>query len=243
MRSRQTGSAHIAIIIVLIIALFAALGIVFYQNFIAKNGTQSSTDHTTQQVKKDTVKTARMAFDGIIYALDYPNTWTVKTTRADGTSNASTLLTSPSQTVQVKFDITSGGIGGMCDPNSGLKVSYYKIYPSAAPKLTGQPLYVVETMYDAPDGGYFYNIGLTLDGGATHASIGDSYCNIVPVGIASSLVMDNGKVISPLIVANISFPKLTKDAHPVSEMQPIKDLLKTDDYKAAVKILGSARKE
>jgi flagellar basal body-associated protein FliL len=70
----QRGSAHIIVIMILIIALFAALGVVFYQNFIVK---KTDTSQSSQPVvsSMDTLKTARVAFNSSIYALDYPKDW------------------------------------------------------------------------------------------------------------------------------------------------------------------------
>jgi len=240
-RTTQTGSAHIIVIILLIIALFAALGVVFYQNFVIKKADNSRAD-TSSSVPLSTTKTARIAFNSTIYALDYPEKWTVKSDPLDN-SGTSTTFTSPDQKVQAAFTISGGGVGGSCDVNDGLKVSYYKVYPEAVTKLSSQPLSMVETMFDAPGGGYYYGIGLTPDSGATHAAVGDTHCNVTQVGFAASLVTDGTKITSPTIIAKILFPKLTKEGAPVSEMQPVKELLATDDYKAAVKVLESARKE
>jgi len=129
---------------------------------------------------------------------------------------------------------------------SNLKISSYAIQPSANTNLTGQPTALVETMYDHENGGYDYHIGLTEDGGATHAAVGDAFCTVAFVGVASALqINDDGTVKQPLIIAQISFPNLqNNDKGPASpDMQTIKDLMKSDDYKAAVKILESARKE
>ncbi|HMH70203.1 MAG TPA: hypothetical protein VK502_02295, partial [Candidatus Saccharimonadales bacterium] len=132
------------------------------------------------------------------------------------------------------------GLGGACDANDGLKISYYKVHSTMVAKLTDQSLYTVEALTDAVGGGYQYTIGLTQDGGATHAAIGDSHCNVTPVGVAAASVAGSD---APTIIARIVFPKLTKDGAPVKEMQPVKDLIATDNYKAAVKVLESLRKE
>jgi hypothetical protein len=66
------------------------------------------------------------------------------------------------------------------------------------------------------------------------------------VGIASTaLLAANGKDLAkPSIEATIEFPKIVNTPEvAVKEMQPVKDMLATDDYKAAVKIIESARKK
>lgn len=236
----QHGSAHVVVIIILIIALFAALGVVFYQNFIVKKDVH--TNMPMAPAPKDTTKTVRVAFQSTIYALDYPKDWTVKSDTPN-LGDTTTTLVSTDGTVQVRFAISQGGIGGMCDTKDGQKISYYNVLPASNTKLTDQALALVEAIYDAEGGGYRYGIGLTQDGGATHAAVGDSHCNVVPVGVASSVLVNNNTIVRPTIVATIEFPKLTKNGAPVSEMQPVKDLMASDDYKAAIKILESARKE
>lgn len=239
----QRGSMHIIVIAVLIIALFATLGVVFYQNFIAKK--EETVKIVPSPTTADTFKTERVAFNSSIYALDYPKEWSLKTETASGSSMGGTLtrLTSPDQKVEVDFTVAETAVNNSCDVNDGLKVSYYKVYPTAVTKLTDESLYVVESLYDNAGGGYLYAIGLTPEGGDTHAAIGDSHCNVSQVGQASSALYTNNALVHPTIKAAVAFPKLTKDAAPIKEMQPAKDLIATDSYKAAVKILESARKE
>ncbi|HTJ73017.1 MAG TPA: hypothetical protein VL481_00310 [Verrucomicrobiae bacterium] len=242
--STRGGSASIVIIAVLFLALMASLGVVFYQNFIQKKPETSQTQQQSKKSTEQTLKTSRIAFHSTIYALDYPETW--KYTPYEAAGNSGLHIKSPDEKVDVRISISSGGIGGTCDLKSNLKISSYAIQPSANTNLTGQPTALVETMYDHENGGYDYHIGLTEDGGATHAAVGDAFCTVAFVGVASALqINDDGTVKQPLIIAQISFPNLqNNDKGPASpDMQTIKDLMKSDDYKAAVKILESARKE
>ena len=155
-------------------------------------------------------------------------------------------ITNTDQSVRATFKISKDSVDGACDVNDGLKLRYYDVSKNAVTKLADAPLYMVEAMTDAAGGGYNYNIGLTPEGGETHASLGDPQCTVLQVGIASSVVIDNATsaVVKPTIIARIDFPKLlTGKETKVKEMQQVKDLLATDDYKAAVKILESARKK
>jgi len=69
MKSRnQSGSAHVVIIIVLVVVLIGALGFIFWQNFIK---TDQPTANTSQTVKQDTTEEAK---DGtIVGSLTYPS--------------------------------------------------------------------------------------------------------------------------------------------------------------------------
>jgi hypothetical protein len=242
-RNNETGSLHAVIIAVLFVALMATLGVVFYQNFVAKKADVTPKE-TKTTVKTSTDETARVAFNSNIYALDHPSNWKATQT----SQNGSTLLVeNPQKTVRVKFVVSEGGIGGTCDQNATAKITSYTIKNNVNTRLTGESLSLVEALYDHDVGGYDYHIGLTEDGGATHASVGEAFCNVAFVGVASTpKFAEDGKTLQrPLIVAEVSFPKLgtMKEKPAAKDMQTIKDLMATSDYKAAVKILESARKE
>lgn len=225
----------------------ASLGVVFYQNFVQKKPETKQTE-TTADVKTDTLKTARVAYHSTIYALDYPEDWKFTSSKVENSADdTDSLFESPDGKVKVRFAISSNGIGGTCDESLAPKVAYYNVVPAINTRLSGQPLSLVETINDVAGGGYDYKIGMTEDSGATHAAEGDSICTILYTGIASSLKFSDtktGVVEQPLIMANIVFPTLKNDkGAPAPDKQTIKDLMNTDDYKAAVKILESARKE
>ena len=70
--TKQTGSAHIGIVIILVVALIGALGVIFWQNFTQKDTTTDhNTTSTTDETKKDTIE---LAEDGaIVGSLTYPS--------------------------------------------------------------------------------------------------------------------------------------------------------------------------
>ena len=239
----QAGSSlHAVIIIVLFISLMATLGIVFYQNFIAGKPAAVQTQKPAEVMTTIT----RIAFNSDIYSLDYPKEWKSITTKSDEQANGGsvTKITNPEGTVAATFTISGAGMSGACDVNDGLKISYYTIKDIPVGSLTDVPVYLVQAIVDNPGGGYQYIIGLTPDSGATHAVVGDSHCNVRSVGTASFLVLDGQKVVKPTILTSITFPKLSKaEDGSIKDMRQIKDMMDTDDYKAAVEVLESARKE
>lgn len=244
----QAGSLSAIIIAVLFIALMATLGVVFYQNFIQEKP-KATPQQTAHEPTGDTMKTARVAFGNDIYALDYPDNWkeTKTPTKTDAAVKGTELvLTSPSGKVAVKFVVDQATIDTTCDKADGRKISYYNVAGDANVKLTGIPLSMVETLYDHTGGGYDYLVGLTQEGGATHASVNNTHCNITLVGLASTYhAATNAKPMQPLILAQVIFPELpVKDEKPAApDMQTIKELIATDEYKLALKALESARKE
>jgi hypothetical protein len=241
----QGGDAHVVIIVVLILALLGALGFVAYQNFIVKKSADGSAMTESDQKPVETTTTARFAFNNAVYAAEYPKDWSKKVLDQAGNGYE---FRNPDETVKVRFEVAEGGIGGSCDPTSPLKVRFYKVSSAGVTKLGKTPAYLVETMTDADGGGYNYKIGLTEDGGETHAAVGDSHCTVAYVGIAARLIVDiqTNVIEQPTTIAEIEFPKLAEDKtnpRKVKEMQPVKDMLASSDYKAAVKLLESTRKE
>lgn len=244
----QSGSAHLVIMILLVVALLGALGVVFYQNFIAKDKKTPETPPTSQT--GEALSTARLAFNSDIYEVDYPKDWKVVTTKPGGESTMT--IASADQSVRVTINVSGAAAGGACTPNDTMKVRYYKVYPTTITKLTSAKLNVVEAMTDAEGGGYNYVIGLSPDGGETHAAVDDSHCTVQNVGIASYAVTDGAtrELTQPTIIAKIDFPNLVgfpelADVNntKIREMQQVKDILVRDEYKDAVKILESARKK
>lgn len=238
-QNRQAGSLHAVIIAVLFVALMAALGVVFYQNFIAKK------EVVIQQEapKEEKPLTARVAFNSDIYSLEYPKDWKNHASSSQAVSSAT--ISNPEETVKVVFVATGVDLENKtCNTNDGLKISAYSVDKSPVTKLTEESLYLVETIHDSEGGGYLYRMGLVPDSGATHATIGESHCNVRNVGIASPLVLEGERVVLPSIAAYIIFPKLQSDTSiVVKDMKTIKDMINTQDYRTAVKILKSARKE
>jgi hypothetical protein len=242
----QKGSAHVIIIALLIVALSGTLGIVFYQNFIAKTPlTETVNDLPTEA--NQAVK-AQIAFKGTIYEMEQPNAWKVieETAAQEPTPTSILKIANPDQTIHVTLTVSDMLEDRPCDANDGLKVRYYNVHKNPVKNLVDEPLYVVEAMTDHAGGGYNYSIGLTQDGGDTHAALADSHCTIKNIGIASFPVLDTTtkKMSVPAVTATITFPKLLDPKEQkIKSMDPAKELIATDYYKAAVKILESARKK
>ncbi len=238
---KEAGGAHVFLIILVVVLLIGLLGYMFYQNFMnkpvaeqPKAGGQTSSS----------LLTTRFAYGDATYALDYPKGWS-EAALDPGSDVKDMTISNPDRSIEVMFNVSPGGLGGMCDTTDGLKVRYYHVSDWKNTKLTSQSLRFVEAMTDYPEGGYKYVIGLSPEGAETHSSEGDSHCTVGYVGVASRVaVSPSGEVEKPTIIARILFPKLPDAADArVKSMDIVKDIMKTDDYKAAVKILESARKE
>lgn len=95
---KEQGSAHVIIIVVLIVAVLGLLGFVFWQNFIAKKDTpkadtaSTSTASTSTPTPTPDVKNYQNNTAGI--SLNYPSSWTLSEDTSDPTVLAT--ITSPS---------------------------------------------------------------------------------------------------------------------------------------------------
>jgi len=81
----QKGSAHVVIIVILVVALLGALGFIFWQNFINKEPAPKQTETTQNQPKDEYAgwKTYKSTRDG--YTIKYPSDWfLINETTTDG---------------------------------------------------------------------------------------------------------------------------------------------------------------
>lgn len=81
--SKRTGSAHVVVIIILVVALVAALGFIFWQNFVQKDSAKT-TDTTADSSKQtdttddsDTVATGTMTGKAVYPSEAYPDDFKV----------------------------------------------------------------------------------------------------------------------------------------------------------------------
>ena len=178
-RSGQHGSAHAVVVVALIIALLGALGVVFYQNFIIKGPAEVMVRQ--EEAQNPMLPTARLTFGDAVYNFTYPTDWIVDVASNKDMVSSLSLL-SRDKKVRVHVTIFGEDMKFDCAPgNENRKVRYYEVSRNPVTKL-GNTAYVVEAITDAKDGGYEYKIGLTQDGGDTHAAVGDPYCTVFNVG-------------------------------------------------------------
>lgn len=247
MRQREKGDVMAVVFGVLIVALMAALGVIFYQNFLTKDDKASDQPQQVVTTPDTSESTAQLAFESDIYELNHPKEWLAVTSQnaKDQPRGSTVTVTNPDQTIRVTLSVSAAKQDGSCT-SGDLKISHYTVSQKASKTLAAETLYLVEAIVDHKDGGYSYMIGMTPEGGDTHAAVGQPLCNVARVGHASTLVYaEDGKtVLRPTIVATIDFPKLPAAPKPASkDMQGIKDLMATDDYKLAVKAIESAHKK
>ncbi len=100
---KQQGSAHVIIVVVLVVALLGALGFIFWQNFIAKDSESKSNEKQTtkqedkkKEVVSEETEDAQAMPDGYIayndestgFSLAYPKEWgDLKITQTQSSTN------------------------------------------------------------------------------------------------------------------------------------------------------------
>lgn len=113
---RQNGSAHVAIIIILIAALLGTLGFIFWQNFVKKSDTTNietskSTDEGKDDEQKPGADTLVYRNDSIGIEFTYPKDW-IKVECDD------TYITDPQN--RVYFGTNEAGLGIVKGSDSNL---------------------------------------------------------------------------------------------------------------------------
>jgi hypothetical protein len=127
------GSAHVIVIVLLVVALLGLLGFVLYQNIMLKEAVSSDTNkppETTSQSSNaaaeqvpDLVKGSIDASFGTTLGFKYPSTWKYSqkmagTIESQGSWTQKITLTSPTGNYTVQYFVgAGGGLGGMCNPS------------------------------------------------------------------------------------------------------------------------------
>jgi hypothetical protein len=140
-RKTETGSAHIVIIIILVVALLGTLGFVFWQNFLKPKTDTAQTITTSTSTTKTVVAADPYAgwlsysSDRAAFSVQYPADW--KVTDASATGGDLVHLMSPNivkeqnnspdaanYDIEVSFESTTGSmIATQLDAVSALKLS------------------------------------------------------------------------------------------------------------------------
>lgn len=199
MRSLQNGSAHIIIIIGLVIALIGALGWIFFMN--ATNKELGSSTVIRTQSKNDDTSPVKM-FDACLQneklCFTYPSDWThtpKQSTRNLGQGDFGIdqdKIQSASKNVTISVETGIDGIGGTCDPE--VNSSYFVTLESRELNVQVRHddwegfvgnLYAVRTVrFDADTSKYTPDTFLThskeIISSGKHAPCSTGYADIFP---------------------------------------------------------------
>jgi hypothetical protein len=159
--SKQTGSAHVVIIVILIIALISTLGFVFWQNFIAKDDKVEPIVQTSAQKgtpKEIVYKTYQTDIHPISFK--YQDTWSLENAQAnDQYAFSRSVDVETDKADKISFSVGGQGIGGTCGPNDEVSSNTIDIVPTSI--KAAKPVTLSFTVLTNKDGGYDATYGLT----------------------------------------------------------------------------------
>lgn len=251
-RQQQTGSAHLIIIIMLVIVLLGSLGFIFWQNFIEKKVEVAKTPEITKatNVKTEPINATpestltEIAADDLVgtnLAIKYPKTWTMTHSEHSDAEIAvyskQYKISSPDSSLSIKYIVTNVGGGGMCDPINGdeivqLDKSDIAGYPKA--KFVS---------YSSNNGVFF--AGIEPNNEKTNAAkIGDSSCSTTTFSGMSGVLNNipssklSEKDTSVSLSLSIEFNNIKKDSS-ANASELFRQTLTTENYKTAKRIIES----
>ncbi len=245
---KQQGSAHLVIVVVLVLALLGALGFIFWQNFIQKTESNVVKTKTVAQSSTNTetksLKTA--VFDPVFsvrLGLSYPEDWTLERSTdgpipLDGDKGATTeIITvfSPSKNIYVRYQMgANGGIGGACSPEDSGTISVIR-----NTALKSFPYGSFSENIIKVGSGYKYFAGIMSSDALAIAKVGGSECDL---SMASSIPLaekDNTMLMGAVIFIKglkRDYPGITSDLSTISD---IENGFKDSEYKDAKAIVLS----
>lgn len=210
MNQKQEGSAHIIVIVVLIVALMGALGYIFWQNVSQKKaGTIESNNHSSSAGADSTkavvqTKSVQLAKEKLL--LDIPAEWTanIPVVAADEFSPARDSGAINNDAGQPILYVTSGvgGLGGTCEENMKQILT---IIESSKTSITesesSRDVFAVKSYYFDPAKGYAPFIFLSSSDQVNHSGtfktcLPDLAALFVGRNVGGSVSIGTGGVIS-----------------------------------------------
>lgn len=245
---KQRGSTHLVLVVILVLALLGALGFIFWQNFVQKNGTNVNQNESVSQTTKtiETVKLKTVAFNpafGARLGFSYPENWSLERSiegpipldGEKGITSETITVTSPSKNIYVKYQLgANGGLGGMCLPEESGIISVLRQTPLA--NFSGNSF---SENIAHRDGGYRYFSGIMSDSSLNNAKVGGSECALAYAEVIRLSEKDN----ITLMGASIHIKGLEKNydgaTKDPAELSIIENKFQDDEYKQAKTVILS----
>jgi len=130
--TRQSGSAHIIIIICLVLALATALGWIFWQNFLQTSDNDLKQVDNTNDKKVSKTEKADKSYCAPLEKLcfTYPEDWSLKAkeeTVYDQHKVDNITLTNSDEDVVLRLRSGIDGLGGTCDPEDNTDKNFQTV--------------------------------------------------------------------------------------------------------------------
>ena len=188
MRTNQRGDAMTAVVVVLALALVAALGFIFWQNFSQGKSDKSTTDNQAVQTDKPSkVTEASLPNEKLIFSI--PENWkaeieTVADTEYDEPARDKASIKNADGVVVLNIESGISGIGGACEGEaetsltavSATKTKITRAVSEEDKAIRSSDIYAVQSYLYNPSYGYLPLVFLTDDIKAKTVGVADKTC-------------------------------------------------------------------
>ncbi len=165
-KQKQSGFAHLAVVIILSVALLGTLGFVFWQNFmqpkvsVTKPVVIETKEFEKPAVVVDKIEYKTFTTDKYSISFQYPSTWSLANPISSdeyGFFTQSVNLLNTDGNVVAKFATGVQGLGGTCD-----KPVTYSVIDSVPTSVKGvKPVSLSFSVISSQNGGYDAYYGLS----------------------------------------------------------------------------------
>lgn len=251
----QSGSVHVIIAIILVIALIGVLDYIAWQKFFQQGSTtKKATTSNSQSSKTTTTKT--LSFNPSAktpITFTHPQNWTVERTTTKDADNIKTTsgsddakIYSPSKKIYVElsYQILSGGFGFECGEAEILK--YMSLVQTKLSSYSDMSYF--QAVVNSDNDGFFYSayIGKTASADELKTTQSQGYCyfsgaNLIErvepddEGLGGVYAVWHASIKATDFIDNNGGDKL------VTGTSALDDLFASDEFKAAKNILLSAK--
>lgn len=235
--SQQGSTAHIVIVVVLVVALLGALGFIFWQNFIKQEDTSQvqtpQSSETVQDEPTEDGETVSQTLDGYTLTYTHPADW----------KKTSEGLISPDSEVNLELVLSNPqGLGGTCGGDDAVTDPLVQTSWEAVPQYSGA-IFSSYVYKDTTSGANYYSMGLQPSGREEikRAQPGDSAC-LVYSSIPGFIFLNSD--MSTVLRGQVSFTSLRIDAYRSRSdlsLQEIESAFDSEYAKQAKQILLSVQ--
>lgn len=247
---KESGSAYLAIVIVLIFALVGGLSYFVWKRYILSELNDLKKDQNNTQTSDLVLdKIARDDSTGSNLTVSYPSSWKLvheKAVYVYGNDDIKTIqspdvnrISSPDGKFQVVLSVGGDGPSEMCNSDDNTTYKIVKLETDLIPRYTQARFVAYITHYeDSLNNDYTYFFGAQRnDESVRSVKVGDSACGFMSTDFfntSSSVQVGDDVPISTLSI------RLT-DIHDSSDSQlaMIEQAMQTNNYKIAKKIVQS----
>ena len=228
-KQSQSGFAHLAIILVLVVALLGALGFVFWQNFMQPKTVTDLSNVALSEVASDQVF-------GTNLSVKYPEGWTSTVTNSTSKDaedfvqgSYKNLITSPDGNVEINFEIAAPQVVANCGYVNSVISSIDK---DTIPGYSDIPLSFVSSVRQTTidSGIYDYYVGVAFD---SDYLIGDKACPL----FSTMHQIPTAGLEAGMLDLHAEFKNIENDS--ISTLDSFNNIKSTDNYKIAKRIIQS----